>query len=146
LIGFFLIPGASESSSFAKCCPVFEIATEGLPPAALRKSVTAQRSMTLVSNQVCFAICRSFPSMQSTLRGYKYMTKMDAFRLSVAAIGAGPPEALSAYIEENHKVKIDPKAIPVFLASMRDLDTLTRLRQAAKIGTNPMSSDLSKAG
>jgi len=34
-------------------------------------------------------------------------------------------------MEENYEIKIDSKAIPVFLASMRDLDKLILHRQAA---------------
>ncbi len=65
------------------------------------------------------------------------MTKMDAFRRAFAKIGDVAPETLSAYIKRTYHVAIDPKVIPVFLASMRDLDALTRLRAQARAAAQP---------
>ncbi len=55
---------------------------------------------------------------------------MEAFRDAVAALGVAPAEGLSAFVANKFGLVIEPSVIPVYLASMRDLDTLTRRRQA----------------
>ena len=65
------------------------------------------------------------------------MNKMDAFRHAVAVLGDAPHDKLSSFIEENYEIKIDSKVIPVFLASMRDLDKLILYRQAANAAKSP---------
>lgn len=65
------------------------------------------------------------------------MDKMDAFRQAVAQIGDGSAEMLSCFIDQNYGVKIEPKFIPFFRASLRDLEQLTQLRQKARASAEP---------
>ena len=60
------------------------------------------------------------------------MTNMDAFRQAVAEIGLAPAESLSAYIEEQFRVTIDPKYFPLFRATLADWENWNQRRQTAK--------------
>jgi hypothetical protein len=60
------------------------------------------------------------------------MDKMQAFRQAVAELGDAPPEELSWLIERRYGVRIEPRYIPLFRATVKDLDELTRLREAAR--------------
>jgi hypothetical protein len=59
------------------------------------------------------------------------MDKMEAFRLAVAQWGYAPPEQLASLIEREYGVRIEPRYIPLFRATVQDLEELTRLREAA---------------
>ena len=60
------------------------------------------------------------------------MSPMEAFRRAVAEIGYASAADLSAHIEKKHGVKIEPAFIPLFKATLQDLERTTRLRQEAK--------------
>jgi hypothetical protein len=59
------------------------------------------------------------------------MKPIDLFRCAVAEIGDASAAELSAYLEKRHGVKIEPAFIPVFRATLRDLERMARLRQDA---------------
>jgi hypothetical protein len=65
------------------------------------------------------------------------MDKMEAFRRAVAELGDVPPEQLSCLIEQKYGVKIEPQYIPVFRASVQDLERLKRLREGARAAAPP---------
>ena len=60
------------------------------------------------------------------------MNPMEAFRRAVAEIGYASAADLSAHIEKKHGVKIEPAFIPLFKATLRDLERTNRLRQVGK--------------
>jgi hypothetical protein len=60
------------------------------------------------------------------------MDRMHAFRLAVAEIGEASAEQLASYIEKKFGVRIEPKFIPCFRASLLDLERQARLREAAR--------------
>ena len=60
------------------------------------------------------------------------MTPMELFRLAVVEIGDVSAAELSAHLEKKHGVKIEPAFIPLFKATLQDLERTTRLRQDAK--------------
>jgi hypothetical protein len=60
------------------------------------------------------------------------MKPIDLFRRAVAEIGDASASELSAYLEKQHGMKIEPAFIPVFKATLRDLERMARLRQEAK--------------
>ena len=60
------------------------------------------------------------------------MKPMELFRCAVAEIGDASDAELSAHLEKKHGVKIEPAFIPLFKATLQDLERTTRLRQAAK--------------
>lgn len=60
------------------------------------------------------------------------MKPMDLFRRAVAEIGDASPAELSAHLEKKHGVKIEPAFIPVFKATLRDLDRMAKLRHEAR--------------
>jgi hypothetical protein len=60
------------------------------------------------------------------------MTKLEAFRQAVAELGDAPAEELSSLIERRYGVKIEPRYIPLFRATVKDQENLTRLREAAR--------------
>jgi hypothetical protein len=61
------------------------------------------------------------------------MKPMELFRRAVAEIGDASATELSSHMEKQHGVKIEPAFIPVFRATLRDLERMTRLRQEAKL-------------
>ena len=60
------------------------------------------------------------------------MKPLELYRRAVAEIGDASAAELSAHLEKQHGVMIEPAFIPVFKATLRDLDRMTRLRQEAK--------------
>ena len=60
------------------------------------------------------------------------MSRMEIFRRAIAENGDAPAAELSSFIQSKYGVTIDPRFIPIFRASMQDLERMTRLRQAAR--------------
>jgi hypothetical protein len=60
------------------------------------------------------------------------MKPMELFRRAVAEIGDASAAELSAHLEKKHGVKIEPAFIPLFKATLQDLEKITRRRQEAK--------------
>ena len=60
------------------------------------------------------------------------MKPMELFRNAVAEIGDVSAVELSEHLEKKHGVKIEPAFIPLFKATLKDLERITRLRQDAK--------------
>jgi hypothetical protein len=60
------------------------------------------------------------------------MTPMELFRHVLAEIGDVSATELSDYIEKKHGVRIEPLYVPLFKATVQDLDRISRTRQEAK--------------
>lgn len=60
------------------------------------------------------------------------MKPMDLFRNAVAEMGDVSAAELSAHLEKKHGVKIEPAFIPLFKATLQDLERTNKLRQDAK--------------
>ena len=60
------------------------------------------------------------------------MTPMEVFRRAFAEIGEVSATHLSAYLEKKHGVKIEPAFIPLFKATLKDLEKANEIRQDAK--------------
>ena len=60
------------------------------------------------------------------------MEPMELYRNAVAEIGDVSAAELSAYIEKKHGVKIEPPFIPLFKATLQQMERTARLRQEAK--------------
>jgi hypothetical protein len=73
------------------------------------------------------------------------MDKMEAFRRAVAEWGEVTPEHLASLIERRYGVRIEPRYIPLFRATAKDLDELTRLREAARAAATPPTSGTPQA-
>jgi hypothetical protein len=60
------------------------------------------------------------------------MKPMELFRSAVAEIGDASAVELSAHLEKKHGVKIESEFIPVYKATLEQLERTDKLRQAAK--------------
>ncbi len=60
------------------------------------------------------------------------MKPMELFRRAVAEIGDAPAAEVSAHLEKKHGVKIDPAFIPVYRATLEQLERTDKLRRQAK--------------
>ena len=60
------------------------------------------------------------------------MKPMELFRRAVAEVGNFSAAELSAHLEKKHGVKIEPAFIPIFRATLQDLQRTSKLRQEAK--------------
>ena len=60
------------------------------------------------------------------------MKPMELFRRAVAEVGNVSAVELSAHLEKNHGFKIEPAFIPVFKATLQDLERTSKLRQEVK--------------
>jgi hypothetical protein len=60
------------------------------------------------------------------------MKPLDLFRLAIAEIGDVSAAELSAHLQERHGFKIEPAYIPVYKATLRDLERTKGLRQEAR--------------
>ena len=60
------------------------------------------------------------------------MDRMEIVRQALVELGDAPSQDLSSFIEQKYGVRIEPKFVPLFKATIRDMEKLTCLRQAAK--------------
>jgi hypothetical protein len=60
------------------------------------------------------------------------MTKLEAYRLVVAEAGNVSAEQLASLIEQRFGLKIEPKYIPLFNASVQEQEKAARQRRAAQ--------------
>jgi hypothetical protein len=60
------------------------------------------------------------------------MKPIELFRLAVTEMGDVSAAELSAHLEKHHGISIEPAFIPLFKASLQELEKTTRLRQDAK--------------
>lgn len=58
------------------------------------------------------------------------MEKLDMVHHAVRELGNVPAPELSSFIEKCHGVRIEPRFLPIYLASLRDLQRLESSRQA----------------
>ena len=68
------------------------------------------------------------------------MSPMEAFRCAIAEIGYASSAELAAHMQKKHGVKIDPAFIPLFKATLRDLERTNKPRQDAKPISTKQSS------
>ena len=61
------------------------------------------------------------------------ISKEDAVRLAVAELGVAPAPVLARLIEQRFGVKIEPKFLPVYKASLRGRDHLEQSRRARAV-------------
>jgi hypothetical protein len=60
------------------------------------------------------------------------MKPLELFRRADAEIGDASAAELLAHLEKKHGMKVEPAFIPVFKATLRDLERMARLRQDAR--------------
>jgi hypothetical protein len=60
------------------------------------------------------------------------MDKLEMVRIALQELGDVSAQELSSFIERRHGVKIEPKFIPLFKASIRDKERLEAERRAAR--------------
>lgn len=60
------------------------------------------------------------------------MKVMELFRRAIAEIGDVSAAELSSHIEKKHGVKIEPAFIPLYKATLQDLERMNKIRQEAK--------------
>lgn len=65
------------------------------------------------------------------------MDKLELVKNALRELGDVSAQELSSFIEQQHGVRIDPKFIPIFKASIRDKERLEAARQAAKVAGEP---------
>ena len=68
------------------------------------------------------------------------MEKLEAYRKAVAALGNVSAEELSKYMETNCGIKITPSFIPLYRASLQDLDNIHQKKQAAQAASVPSTN------
>jgi len=60
------------------------------------------------------------------------MDRIELVQLALREIGDVSAQELSSFIEQKHGVKIEPKFVPIFRASIQDKVRLEAARQAAR--------------
>ena len=70
------------------------------------------------------------------------MDKLELVRVAIQELGDISAPELSAFIEKKHGVKIEPKFIPIFKASIRDKLRLEAARQAARAAVEQVKAEL----
>lgn len=70
------------------------------------------------------------------------MKPMELFRRALAEIGDVSAAELSAHMEKKHGVKIKPALIPLYKATLQDLERINELRQEVKSIPSEQSSQV----
>ncbi|MBM4072204.1 MAG: hypothetical protein FJ271_25250 [Planctomycetes bacterium] len=60
------------------------------------------------------------------------MTRTEIVRQALMELGDTPANEICSFIQKNHGVTIDPKFMPLFKATIQDLEKMNRFRQAAR--------------
>jgi len=60
------------------------------------------------------------------------MKPMELVRRALEEIGDAPAVELSAHMERKHGVRIEPALIPLFKATLQDLERTNKLRQEVR--------------
>jgi hypothetical protein len=71
------------------------------------------------------------------------MDKLEMVQVALRELGDVSAQELSAFIEEKHGARIDPKFIPIFKASIRDKLRLEVARQAARASVDVTKAEAS---
>jgi hypothetical protein len=62
--------------------------------------------------------------------GQEAITKEEAVRLALAEVGDVSSADLAAFIERQYRLRIDPRFMPIFRATVRDKERLQQARAA----------------
>jgi hypothetical protein len=65
--------------------------------------------------------------------GHVGVDKLELVQIALRELGDVSAEELSSFIKKKHGVKIEPKFIPLYKASLRDKLRLETARQAARV-------------
>jgi len=68
------------------------------------------------------------------------MDRLELVQLALRDLGDVPAADLSAFIEQQHGVRIEPRYIPIFKASLRDKQRQEAMRSLAKRTVAPSVS------
>lgn len=60
------------------------------------------------------------------------MNRLELVQQAMAEIGDANPEAFSQFLERRFGMKIDPKYIPLYKATLRDKERLARMREESR--------------
>jgi hypothetical protein len=60
-------------------------------------------------------------------------TLVEALRRVLAELGEAPPQQIAAVLAQQYGVRLEPRFVPVVLASLKELELLEQARQAAKV-------------
>jgi hypothetical protein len=66
------------------------------------------------------------------MMGQEAITKEEAVRLALAELGEASSAELAAFIERRYGMRIDPKFLPLYKASVRDKERLEQSRARAR--------------
>jgi len=69
------------------------------------------------------------------------MDRLELVQIALRELGDVPAQEVSAFIEKRHGVKIEPKFIPLFKASLRDRLRLEAARQAARAAAEQVKEE-----
>ena len=69
------------------------------------------------------------------------ISKEEAVRLALGKLGDRPSAHLAAFIEQRYGIRIDPKFIPIYKASVRDKERLKEARARARAEVVSQSAD-----
>jgi len=69
------------------------------------------------------------------------MDKLEMVRLAIRELGDVPAQELAGFIASRHGVKIEPKFIPIFKASLRDKLRLDAARQEARAASEQAKAE-----
>jgi hypothetical protein len=67
--------------------------------------------------------------------------KLELVQIALREIGDVSAQELSAFIEQKHGVKIAPKFIPLYKASIRDKSRLEAAREAARVSLASIAAE-----
>ena len=73
------------------------------------------------------------------------MDRLELVQIAFRELGDVSAQELAAFIEKKHGVKIAPKFIPLYKASLRDKLRLETARQAARVAVEQAKTDQPRA-
>ena len=60
-------------------------------------------------------------------------SRLEVFRRAVLDLGDAAADELVQHIRQRYGLTIEPRLVPIFHASLRDLENLSRVREAAAL-------------
>jgi hypothetical protein len=78
--------------------------------------------------------CTTRRAIHKRHKGALTIDKLEIVRVAVRELGEANAQDLAAFIDERFNVKIEPRYIPLFKASLRDKDRMQALREQRQRG------------
>jgi hypothetical protein len=112
----------------------FSAVQAGLPKLPMKSRLRANGTPKAMAPKTLTHAARHVSPATKHQEGARMMDKLEIVRVAVRELGEANAQDLSAFIAERFNVKIEPKYIPLFTASLRGKERMHAFREGRQCG------------